>query len=55
MMEVFYKKFGELFECYFGLESDFAKRFNREVCLSDSVLMIFVFLLLLLVFSINSL
>lgn len=55
MIEAFYKRIGELFERYFGLESGFAKRLNGEVCLSDSILTIFVFLLLLLVFSINSL
>ena len=54
-MDKVYKKFGEVFENKFGLETDFAKRLQRETNLSDSVLLIFAFLLLALVFSFNSL
>jgi recombinational DNA repair protein (RecF pathway) len=54
-MDSFYKKFFEFFTRYFGLESAFAAMFNRASSLSDSVLLIFSFLLLLLVFSLNSL
>jgi len=40
-------------EKYFSFDSPLATRLNREQSMSDAVLVIFAFLLLLLVFSLN--
>lgn len=55
LIDSFYKKFAELFERFFGFKSNFAKSFENEARLSNVVWLIFTFLLLLLVFSFNSL
>ena len=52
-MDRLYKKFWSFFDGIFGFESALAKLSNRDTQLSDSILIIFAFLLLLLVFSIN--
>jgi len=38
---------------YFGFDSAMARALNRELSVSSAVLVIFTFLLLLLVFSLN--